>query len=437
MKKSLSGPDSATVSGTPFPRRAVRRFDWLWLAALVAVLSLHLWFPRIDPGGLNDTYSVEVGGRNAFYQLAATRFDFVERNLLPLTVAVPSLDPTDVLCLLGPARYPTATEWDALLNWVADGGSLLIAARWDDPQFEIDRLDVTVVDAHESSPKEDDKNNAPMKAEKDQTTPQGETARKAKSIEKRIVEHIKTLLPVTTRLLPDVEIQWRSQGTIAAPNAETLVEHGADPQAVRVVYGAGRIVVIASDYVFSNESLALADKQNGSLAFRLLEAAGATDTVVFDESLNMTGTPKVVGLLFDPLLRPITVQLVAVLLIFAWRGNRRFGGVLPQAAAARHDIALHTNALGNLHYKVGDGRTVLRAYLDQLRTELRLKVYAGQERRLLAPVARKLGKSVDEVLEQLARAETAVNAPRLPRREAARTIRNLALIRRADLRTPV
>jgi len=42
----------------------------VWLALLAGALLLHVWFPRVDAGPLNDTYNVDVGGRNAFFQYA-------------------------------------------------------------------------------------------------------------------------------------------------------------------------------------------------------------------------------------------------------------------------------------------------------------------------------------------------------------------------------
>ena len=84
---------------------------WLWLAALAATLSLQFWFPRIDVGPLNDTYSVEIGGRNAFFQLAERRFSYVDRNIESLTRIREWLEPENTLCILGPARAPREEEW--------------------------------------------------------------------------------------------------------------------------------------------------------------------------------------------------------------------------------------------------------------------------------------------------------------------------------------
>jgi hypothetical protein len=225
-------------------------------------------------------------------------------------------------------------------------------------------------------------------------------------------------------------------GTRVAPRENAAIENtvlitlDGSPQAVSLQLGWGRIVLIASDNVFSNASLAASDKENGALAVRLLEAAGVDQKVVFDESLNATGTPRVVGVLLDPTLRPMTLQLAVVLIAFGWRGSRRFGGVLPQSAPARHDVSLHTDALGNLYYKSRNGAVALRAYLEQLQTALHLRFAAGHERRAIAALAERVGQPVDEVQRLLKTARETARRASVPRHEAATLIRRLSELRK-------
>ncbi len=170
------------------------------------------------------------------------------------------------------------------------------------------------------------------------------------------------------------------------------------------------------------------------LAVKLLQAAGPSDVLLFDESLNATGTPRVVGVLLDPAVRPATVQLLVVLVVFGWRGNRRFGALLPKSAPARHDVADHTNSLGNLYYKAHHSKGALREYLEQLRTELHLRYARGHEPRVLQPIAQRAGMSVEEMQRLLAAAEAAAGKPNLSRRDAAAFIRRLAHLRQAARR---
>lgn len=397
----------------------------LWLAVLAAALALHVWFPRIDPGAVNDTYNVDVGGRNAFFQFAQRRTPYATRNHESLANAVAWLDEDTTVCLLGPARYPSQNEWSALLGWVQRGGKLLFAARWDDAALAIPGIDARVTSKEKKSIFEElqtrqsrDSKNAPVggrkKAEADKSADDEESTPSG---------------PLWTSLTPDANFTWKTEGAIDAPGAEVLVKTGESPQVVRIHYGGGTIILAASDYIFSNTALFDHDHRNGVLAVKLLEAAGTADAVLFDESLNETGTQRVVGILLDPALRPATLQFIVILVLFGWRGNRRFGGLLPYLAPARHDVADHTNSLGNLYYKAHHATGVLREYLEQLRTELKLRYVAGREQRVLAAIARNTKVAVEEVQRTLTEAEAAARKPKLSRREAAANIRKLARLR--------
>ena len=328
--------------------RSRRWLDFSCLILLAGLLALHVWFPRLDAGPLNDTYSVEISGRNAFYQLAQRRFDDVGRNLVPLSAAPRRIPSDATLCLIGPTRYPRPEEWRALLEWTASGGSLLIAARWDDPTFDIDEINLGVKREGGKS-KSEDKSSDKKDKDSDKKDRDDEPG-------KFTFSGGGPAIPITTTLISPEQIAkigWKSHGEIigeSLQHAEKLVESLGKPQAVECGYGEGTVLIVASDYIFSNDALYTPGKLNGVLAFKLLERVHFGGPLLFDESLNDTGTPKVVGVLFDPELRPLTIQLLVILLLFVWAGNRRFGPLAPPLAAQRHDIAEHTNALGILYY---------------------------------------------------------------------------------------
>lgn len=445
------------------------RISWRevpWIVVLGMSLSLHLWFPRIDTEPLNDTYSAEVGGRNAFFQLAEHRFPGIERNLEPLYRAVDRIDTGSTLCLLGPARYPTEREWQSVLGWVEDGGSLLFAARWDDAEVAIPKLGVRIetlakvgkTDKSDSEKMAAEKSSDDARAEDsggkeprpglsspteakpaaeaspaDGTTANAEAKPDLESASGSGEASSRPVTPIETNLAAPDRMRWESRGAIVLDpgwNQSALVRNIKGLQAVRLHYGSGAIVLCASDQVFSNSSLFDRKYDNGVLAMRLLEEAGKSRPVVFDESLNASGTPQVVGLLLDPHLRPLTIQVLIVLVVFGWRGGRRFGGLLPKGTAARHNLTDHTDALGNLYYKTRNGAGAVRTYLEQLKREMRLHLTASADLRALAPVALRTGIPAEEIRSLLSRAEVLAKNESTRRREAGEMIRSLARLRR-------
>ncbi|MGQ0634170.1 MAG: DUF4350 domain-containing protein [Planctomycetaceae bacterium] len=382
----MTTASAMTNGGRRFNRAPVA--EWAWFALLLAVLSLHLWFPRLDATPLNDTWSVDAGGRNALYQLAARRLPSVRRNLEPLYRAAERLSPNATLCLLGPARSPTPREWAALDRWVERGGRLLIAARREDPEIENPSGALKVV----------------------RETPAGE---------------------LQTDLLDSPRIRWKSKGAIKAQGASDLIRVGESVQAARLAQGAGSLTLVATDHLFSNVALFERDSDNGALALSLISGPDETREVVFDESLNATGAPRIVGVLLSPEIRPLTVQLLAIVVVFAWRGSRRFGGLLPREGALRRNLPDHTDAVGNIYWKTHSGKAALQAYFDQLRQQLRLRSGRDRQRSELAAVSQRSGLPVDEIERLLAQAEAALEAPQLRRRPAAAMIRRLARLRAA------
>lgn len=382
--------------------------SWIWLTALALIISLHFWFPSWERRPMHDTYSTERGGKKAMFLLTERRFGEGFRNVKSPSGAVNDLYSDDLFCLLGPIRYPDSREWDVLLDWVRDGGSLVIAPRYDQPSLAIKELGLNVEPRIESE------------LELDLNKLMKEAERRKKMDE----------APVKTTLFGGGELRWRSFGKIVGDGAEVIVEQAGEPQAVIKPYGKGRVLLVASDQVFSNASLAW--KDNGILALRLLESVSGPDSfVTFDEYFNTVGAPKIVGLLLAPLLRPITIQIVVVLLLFAWCGSRRFGRALPQTYSARHDIADHTDALGNMYYRSNSGQSSVRYYFEQLRMELRLKYLSASDPQAMDSLARRTGMESEYLRDLLQRAEAATKAPKLKRKTAAGIIRELATFRAA------
>jgi hypothetical protein len=402
--------------------------EWLWLAALVLVVSMHFWFPHLRPGVPGDSYSTSEEGKKALYMLLRDEGEKrgwrVQRTFSQLDHRVAGAKTDDlegyrglggVLALLGPERYPNAAEWESLLKWVAEGGTLVVAARDADPALTIKPLEIQVKSLDDAS-------------DTDWSAHASDVVR-------------------TDLVGEDVasDVYWQSGGFIDAPQAESIIAYGGFVQAVVQEHGAGQVIVLATDFLFWNQSLAWEPdpdlptyKPNSELAFFTLLATPSdaiqshpVGAVYVDESLNASAVPKVVGLLLQPPLRSITIQVLALVVLFAWWRNRRFGPIAPPPRAPRRDIVNHTDAVGVHCWKARGGARLVGAYLNQLQQELKLGRLQGHEKQVLEPVARRLKRPVEVVQKLLEQAERAAEVRKLDRRTAAEMIRRLALIRQA------
>ncbi len=357
---------------------------WLWPLAVVVLLGLQVWFPDFGDHILHDTYSNTAEGKRAFFRLVTEYAEYADRNQQPLTRVLPD-GVSDTLCILGPQRWPTDSEWDAILDWVADGGQLVFACR-------------------------------------------GETERAIPRIHVRYLPRTGTpddSLPPDTDLVSQETTAWWTDGRLLAPDGKQMLAYDGAPQVVVQELGQGRVVVLASPLIFSNQLLTYGD--NPALAYRLLELAGDVWGVTFDESLNKTSTPKTVALLFDDELRPITLQLMLLLVLYGWWNSLRFGPLLPVAASPRHNIVEHADALGVAYWRQPFGEVILRHYLLALKGSLS-RLGGVPRAAALALAAERMHRPVIELEEQLAAAEKATQKTRLDRRTTAKIIRRLAPI---------
>ncbi len=411
------------------------RIEWIWLAVLLALLSLHFWFPRVGSGPIDDTYSTTAMGEKAFYLLVEEEYVFVGRNTDPLIRSLPYFSTASTVCLLGPARNPTPAEWETILEWVQNGGGLLYALDHDKPAvtlaeigLEVKQTKKSVRDLFGADPSKSEKSPADKSTSEDASN--DASAASAAAGTHGFSADV-TLEAVQTSLTDVKDAGWLSNGEIVAPEWDTLVEAAGTVQAARRDYGDGRIVVVASDFIFSNQSLAWNDHANAVLAARLLEETGPSEDIWFDESLNASGTPKIVGVLLDPALRPLFVQLLIGLVLFGWRDSRRFGPIAPATVAVRHNIVDHSDAVGILLYRRANGAAVLRAYMQQLVFDLKLRYMKGHEDRVLAPIARRMNITTEQLREEFHGVRDLVQSGQVNRQTAAASIRRMALVRQA------
>jgi hypothetical protein len=400
-------------------KRERRNAGWFWLAALCLLLPLHLWFPEFGTGALDDSYSSSASGKKAFYLLLDHESFQTERNRTPLSVLLQSLDYDETVCILGPARYPSPLEWSSLLAWVEEGGRLVISANPKHPQFQVEPLELSVEYLDEV-----ERENMPRveKKEDDEDKEESDLSLLMKGEHDLIEAQASTVFPDVPSLV------WDTNARVTSATGQALVTAGETQQAVRLHHGLGTVVVSASSEIFSNQSMV----DGGSVAaFRLIEAAGPPEYFVVDESLNASGTSKVVALLIDPTFRPLTIQLLITLLIFGWWRSNRFGPILSSHILPRHNIVSHTDNVGNLHYKKANGRALLFAYIKQLFSELNLRHFRGEEHRVLDPIARRLDEDPKQIKRFLKKAAQIAKSKKVNRHQMGELIRKLSKIRQA------
>ncbi|QDT15600.1 hypothetical protein CA12_16850 [Alienimonas californiensis] len=376
--------------------------DAAWATA--CVLALLAQFAPADwrPALPDDTRSPAPEGQKALVLLAERAGYETVRRESPLAVVAGEETPADtLLVVLGPARELTGGEEDVLEEWVSDGGGLLFATR------EGRSLDLGPLGRVEGNG--------------------GEDVGRLEGAEPSLAAGLDST---------GLKLFWPYGGTVEGAG-EALVKAGANDEdrvALTQTWRGGTAVLAAGSAGFSNRSLAWGD--NAALAFRLLErAANGRRRIVFDESLNLTGTPKTVALLLDPELRPLTLHLCLLALLWGWWRGRAFGPPLPDPDPPRRTLTDHTDAAGDLAWRTGDGAGVVGWYRRAVARDLRLPADAKERAKRAEALAVAAGRDPAAVRDLFARL-AAVDARTQPgmktamkRRAAAGLIRELAALR--------
>lgn len=111
------------------------------LAVGLLVLLQFWWLPG-DPGTPDDTYSNTIAGKRGFFETLKSLSDV---DILP-TVRRESdrLIPDDIstLVILSPDRYPNSAEQQRLSEFVFNGGNLMFAPNWANPDFTLQSLSI-------------------------------------------------------------------------------------------------------------------------------------------------------------------------------------------------------------------------------------------------------------------------------------------------------
>lgn len=373
---------------------ANKQLFWLLLIALVVVLSFW-WIPG-DSTSNADTYSSEAEGKLAFYSSIRELHGTVRRSVDTL------VPPTaDTLVILNPARIPETAEWQQLYDFVNRGGSLVFVAATRSPNFSTGQFPVSL----KSSASPDD------------------IAVQLGNLGQDPFEPVPARTSFESRL-----ISWASAADFEVTDrfpTEVLVRTQSGIQAVRCHVGLGTAVFVASDIPFQNRSLI--EDDTTLLTYRLFEAAYPSGEICFDESLNSSGTPRVLGILFTPRFRPLSLQLLLVTVLFGWWGSRRFGPAVLEKSSHRRAIVEHAQALGNMHFKVGSACHALRTYFEYFRTTA--QVPPGRLEKVAQTLAARSGVEQTEIERLLTETQNAIQNTNVSAGVVATLIQQLAALR--------
>jgi hypothetical protein len=388
------------------------RVEVFWLTLVAGLLFLLWWLP----GGSSinsDSYSVSFSGKKALFQALRRLENNVQRSTEQL---IPSPGQGSRLVILGPARLPTDEEWELLRTEVFSGGTLVFAARLDHPD-----VDLALFKARVRPLPKDKSPTAGTSTDKDKSAPAPIRIETGD-------ERPESILPTKTTIetdLVETKVAWTTQGYLQldAPEWQVIGTSLSKPQVAIRPFGRGAIVLLASDDIFGNGNLIEPDR--AVLAFRLLETAPSLRGTWIDETLNSSGVPKDLGILFDPFVRPLTLQCILLVILFGWAGSYRFGPISQSSSVRRRSIVEHAQAVGVLYYRAGAGAHTVRALHEFLKQELR-RLYGGTFRvDSAAAVARAAQADEAEVRTLLQQAASADNS-RLLNSAATKILRGLS-----------
>lgn len=123
-------------------KRQLQTSDLLWLSAVALLVLLQFWWLPGDPGKPDDTYSNSIEGKRGFFQ---TLKELADAQLLPpVRREARQLVPDEIctLVILSPDLYPNDYEQRELYEFVMNGGSLVFAPSWSEPDCAIPMLSI-------------------------------------------------------------------------------------------------------------------------------------------------------------------------------------------------------------------------------------------------------------------------------------------------------
>jgi hypothetical protein len=465
-------------------KRRLLQSDTFWgLAAALLVLLQFWWLPGED-GSAADSYSTTVDGKLGLYRTLSQLFPDVTREAVKV---LPAQSAT--LILVAPDRYPNEKEQQQIYEFVYNGGDLLFAPNWlsyewtalNEPPPEVllpslgihlkYRSNITLAAAiaavattapgatpatttpdgattaedPSSSTTTDSQNTASSTPETDGSPPTNPTAGSTPVTTANTgvtAEDNKdgrgVAVHASSSLVTDY-IDFQATAELQLPTLFTtetlLTSSNGTVEAATWQLGSGRVLVCSSADLFSNRAMLF--KGSRRLAVRMVERCSAKEedeystsnsqpAIVISEYFNASDSFQNTGILFSPTLRIGTLQLLLVAILGIWMAFHRFGPALYVTNSQRRSLTESAQAVGNLQYRLSDGGTVVRSYLDYMTSRLRRRY--GSLLRLDQPeqIANRAGMDVEEVRAQLHEAHLMAESGQLPSAKAAAMLRWLA-----------
>jgi hypothetical protein len=465
-------------------KRRLLQSDTFWgLAAALLVLLQFWWLPGED-GSAADSYSTTVDGKLGLYRTLSQLFPDVTREAVKV---LPAQSAT--LILVAPDRYPNEKEQQQIYEFVYNGGDLLFAPNWlsyewtalNEPPPEVllpslgihlkYRSNITLAAAiaavattapgatpatttpdgattaedPSSSTTTDSQNTASSTPETDGSPPTNPTAGSTPVTTANTgvtAEDNKdgrgVAVHASSSLVTDY-IDFQATAELQLPTLFTtetlLTSSNGTVEAATWQLGSGRVLVCSSADLFSNRAMLF--KGSRRLAVRMVERCSAKEedeystsnsqpAIVISEYFSASDSFQNTGILFSPTLRIGTLQLLLVAILGIWMAFHRFGPALFVTNSQRRSLTESAQAVGNLQYRLSDGGTVVRSYLDYMTSRLRRRY--GSLLRLDQPeqIANRAGMDVEEVRAQLHEAHLMAESGQLPSAKAAAMLRWLA-----------
>ncbi|MGI9302848.1 MAG: DUF4350 domain-containing protein [Gammaproteobacteria bacterium] len=288
-----------------------------------------------------------------------------------------------------------------LLNWVKDGGRLLVAARHERPDDE----DMPVED--------------PLLQELgvDAFVHRTEISREDEDGEPPITEFT---LPGTPRPLgAHLATRFGLEATSASPAFTVHDDTGV--KLISVEHGAGRATVLTELHFVENRNIG--EHDHAEILWHLLNLDGPATKIWL---IHADAMPSLWQLLWTK--APLIIGVVAVMLV-AWlaAATRRFGPIVHMPSPDRRRILEHIEASGHFLWSKGKQKTLLRSVHEGLERELRLahpvwSTYTTRKReQLLAQIADLTREEVQALL---------YNPPATTPQEFTRSVQILETIRK-------